>query len=84
MAYSIVAALLTLAGRARWPQILLLTALAGALEIGQAWVPGRDSNPIDFIGSPAGAVLGFGLCSLVLAQMSRISSHAQGTKPLAR
>jgi leader peptidase (prepilin peptidase)/N-methyltransferase len=73
IAYSIVAALLTLAARARWPQILLLVALAGALEIGQTWIPGRDSNPADFLGSSAGTLLGFGLSSLVLAQMSRLS-----------
>jgi leader peptidase (prepilin peptidase) / N-methyltransferase len=73
IAYSIVAAVLALAGGARRPQILLLVALAGALEIGQAWVPGRDSNPTDFIGSSAGILLGFGFSSLVLAYTSRLS-----------
>jgi leader peptidase (prepilin peptidase) / N-methyltransferase len=73
IAYSIVAALLTLAARARWPQILMLVGLAGALEIGQCWVPGRDSNPADFFGSSAGALLGFGFSSLALAEMSRLS-----------
>jgi leader peptidase (prepilin peptidase) / N-methyltransferase len=73
IAYAVVAAFLTLAGRARWPQILLLIALAGALEIGQVWVPGRDSNPTDFLGSSAGALLGFGFSSLLLSQMPRLS-----------
>jgi leader peptidase (prepilin peptidase)/N-methyltransferase len=83
IAYSIVAALLTLA-RARWPLILLLVALAGALEIGQAWVPGRDSNPIDFLGSSAGALLGFGFSSLVLSQMSGLSGMRLLDSPKAR
>jgi leader peptidase (prepilin peptidase) / N-methyltransferase len=73
IAYAVVAAFLTLAGRARWPQILLLVALAGALEIGQAWLPGRDSNPTDFLGSSVGALLGFGFSSLLLSQMPRLS-----------
>jgi leader peptidase (prepilin peptidase)/N-methyltransferase len=84
IAYSIVAAFLTLAGRARWPQILLLVAMAGALEIGQAWVPGRDSNPTDFLGSSAGALLGFGFSSLVLAQMSRLPGMHMIDSPTAR
>jgi leader peptidase (prepilin peptidase)/N-methyltransferase len=84
LAYSIVAAFLTLAGRARWPQILLLVALAGVLEIGQVWVPGRDSNPTDFLGSSAGALFGFGFSSLVLAQISRLSGRPVHDSPMAR
>jgi leader peptidase (prepilin peptidase) / N-methyltransferase len=83
IAYSIVAALLTLAARARWPQILLLVALAGVLEIGQTWIPGRDSNPGDFLGSSAGALLGFGFSSLVLVQMSRRSGMGMLDRPMA-
>jgi leader peptidase (prepilin peptidase)/N-methyltransferase len=84
IAYAIVAAFLTLAGRARWPQILLLVALAAVLEIGQVWVPGRDSNPADFLGSSSGALLGFGFSSLVLAQMSRLSSIRMIDSPMTR
>jgi hypothetical protein len=73
LAYWIAAGVLMMAGRARWPQMLLLIVLAGVLEVGQAWVPGRDSNPTDFLASSAGALLGFGLSSLVLARMSRLS-----------
>jgi leader peptidase (prepilin peptidase)/N-methyltransferase len=84
IAYAIAAAFLTLSGRARSPQILMLVALAGALEIGQAWVPGRDSNPIDFLGSSAGALLGFGFSSLVLSQMSGLSGMRLPDSPKAR
>jgi leader peptidase (prepilin peptidase)/N-methyltransferase len=84
IAYSIVAALLTLAARARWPQILLLVALAGALEIGQTWIPGRDSNPADFLGSSAGALLGFGFSSLALSEMSRLTGMRAIDSPMAR
>jgi leader peptidase (prepilin peptidase)/N-methyltransferase len=84
IAYAIVAAFLTLLARARWPQILLLVALAGVLEIGQVWVPGRDSNPTDFLGSSAGALFGFGFSSLVLAQMSRLRSMGIIDSAMAR
>ncbi len=83
IAYSVVAALLTLA-RARWPLIFLLVALAGALEIGQTWVSGRDSDPTDFIASSAGALLGFGTSSLVLSQMSGLFGLRQPAGPNAR
>jgi leader peptidase (prepilin peptidase)/N-methyltransferase len=84
IAYAVVAAFLTLAGRARWSQILLLVALAGALEIGQAWVPGRDSNPTDFLGSSAGALLGFGFSSLLLTQIPRLSGMRVLDRLMAR
>ena len=84
IAYAIAAAFLTLSGRARWPQILMLVVLAGALEIGQTWVPGRNSNPIDFLGSSAGALLGFGFSSLVLSQMSGLSGMRLLDSPKAR
>lgn len=51
IAYSIVAAFLTLAGRARWPQILLLVALAGRSRSAK---PGsRAATPIRSISSVA-------------------------------
>lgn len=65
IAYCLVAIVLTVTGMARWPQVLMMVALAAALELGQAFVPGRLSSLSDFLGSAAGAFLGFGLCSLV-------------------
>jgi leader peptidase (prepilin peptidase)/N-methyltransferase len=80
VAYSIVAVVLTLAGRARW-HILSIVVLSGALEFVQAWVPGRTTSPIDFLASSAGALLGFGLCSLVLATISRHSAWREIDRP---
>ena len=57
-AYFIVAVVLTIAGLAPWPRILAIVVLAAALEIGQIFVPGRDSNLTDFLASAAGALLG--------------------------
>jgi leader peptidase (prepilin peptidase)/N-methyltransferase len=68
VAYFIVAAILTTGRRAGWPRIAGLVVLAGVLEFGQGWVPGRDPNPTDFLGSSVGALLGFGLSSLALAR----------------
>lgn len=42
----------------RWRIVAGLVALAGVLEIGQIWVPGRTSQLVDFAASSAGAVLG--------------------------
>ncbi|KAB1071216.1 VanZ family protein [Methylobacterium planeticum] len=42
----------------RWQITAGLVALAGILEIGQIWVPGRTSQFIDFAASGAGAVVG--------------------------
>ena len=42
----------------RWWIAAGLVFLAGILEIGQLWVPGRTSQPIDFAASSVGAVLG--------------------------
>ena len=42
----------------RWRIAAGLVALAGILEVGQLWVPGRTSQVIDFAASSAGAVLG--------------------------
>ena len=71
IAYFIVAVVLTIAGLARWPRILAVVVLAAALELGQVFVPGRDSNLTDFLVSAAGALLGHGLCSLVPGLVSR-------------
>jgi leader peptidase (prepilin peptidase) / N-methyltransferase len=74
IAYFAVAAILTAAGRAGWAQIAGLVLLAGVLELGQGWVPGRDPNPIDFLGSSMGALLGFGLSSLTLTRLDVFSA----------
>lgn len=66
-AYFVVAAVLTTAFRCGWLHIGGLVVLAGALEVGQNWIPGRDANLIDFLGSSTGAFLGFGLSSLIVA-----------------
>lgn len=78
IAYCLVAAVLTMAGVARWPSILAVVVLAALLELGQLFVPGRDSNVTDFLGSAAGALLGFGLCSFGLGLMS----HDRGGRAL--
>ena len=74
MAYSVVAAILTMSGANRWPHILAMVVLAGVFEFGQIFVPGRDPNLNDFAASVTGALLGFGLCSLVAALISRHST----------
>lgn len=71
IAYFVVAIALTLTGLARWPQILVMVALAAALEFGQFLVPGRHPGLADFLGSAAGALLGFALCAFVLGLLSR-------------
>lgn len=72
-AYCLVAGMLTITSRARWPQLmaLALIALAAFLEIGQTWIPGRDPMLTDFFASSAGALLGAGLATFVLARISR-------------
>lgn len=70
MAYFVVAAVLTTGCRAGWRAIAGLAVLAGLLEIGQSWVPGRDPNPADFLGSSAGALLGYGFSSLTRRVLS--------------
>lgn len=42
----------------RWRIATGLVVLAGIMEIGQLWVPGRTSQPIDFEASSVGAVAG--------------------------
>lgn len=41
-----------------WRLVLGLGLLAGILEIGQIWVPGRTAQVIDFAASAGGALLG--------------------------
>ena len=87
IAYCFIAVVLTVAGLARWPRILAVVVLAAALELGQVFVPGRDSNLTDFLVSAAGALLGYGLCSLVLDVLSRdgawrLLDHPAGAGPV--
>lgn len=42
----------------RWWIAAGLVALAGLMEVGQLWVPGRNSQPIDFAASSVGALTG--------------------------
>ncbi|SFV02323.1 hypothetical protein SAMN02799631_03916 [Methylobacterium sp. 174MFSha1.1] len=41
-----------------WRLALALVLLAGLLEIGQIWVPGRTAQVVDFAASAGGALLG--------------------------
>ncbi|WP_407522293.1 hypothetical protein [Methylobacterium oryzisoli] len=41
-----------------WHLFVALVALAGVLEIGQRWIPGRTAQAIDFAASSLGAGLG--------------------------
>jgi hypothetical protein len=58
-----VTALATSRRHHRWIGIGLV-ALAGILEIGQIWVPGRTSQLIDFAGSSVGAISGIALATM--------------------
>lgn len=42
----------------RWRLIAAFITLAGVLEAGQLWVPGRTSQVIDFAASSVGAIAG--------------------------
>jgi len=58
-----VTALATSRRHHRWVAVGLV-ALAGVLEIGQIWVPGRTSQLIDFAASSVGAVSGIALAAM--------------------
>jgi VanZ family protein len=70
-AYVVVSALLTATTRARWPQAmaLMLIVLSAALEVSQAWIPGRTPMLSDLFASSAGALLGAGLASLIHSRL---------------
>ena len=62
-AYGIVGLVLAFAYAQRRVQLAIglgLTALAGALEIGQLWIPGRYARVIDWAAGSLGAWLGIG------------------------
>ena len=83
MAYAIAGALLAAASRAGWRLLVLLVALAGILEIAQAWVPGRDSALGDFLASAAGGLLGVGSLSMAVAP-ARVGSAWARTQAIIR
>ncbi|KMO37065.1 hypothetical protein VQ03_19815 [Methylobacterium tarhaniae] len=60
-----------------WRLGLALAALAGILEIGQIWVPGRTAQVIDFAASAGGALLG-------LAAARAFAGHLMAARSAAR
>ena len=74
VAYAGTAAIFAMAyrGTARWRLAAAFIALAGILEIGQIWVPGRTSQVIDFAASSAGAVAGVLVGQAALPWLTRI------------
>jgi hypothetical protein len=74
IAYAGTAGLLALGfGRGWAPRTgALLVLLAGVLEIGQIWIPGRTSQVIDFVASSGGAILGALAGALTLALAGRL------------
>lgn len=61
-----------------WSLALALGGLAGLLEIGQLWVPGRTAQAIDFAASAGGAFAG--LCvARILDRAGRRVAAGQGT-----
>lgn len=76
LAYLLTAACIALAlgrRRSRLYAAGALMALAGALEIGQALVPGRTPGLGDFLASCLGSWAGVGLASLTIALLQRFS-----------
>lgn len=58
---------------------LWLVALAGILELGQIWVPGRSSQLIDFAASGAGVPIGICIADIVAEPLLRrlFGTHAE-------
>lgn len=83
IAYCIAAALLAIAGLARWPGILGVVPLAALLELGQRFVPGRDAALVDFFMSAAGGLLGCALCCFVTGLMVSKSAWPMFERPAA-
>lgn len=74
VAYAGTAAIFAMAypGAARWRLAAAFIALAGILEIGQIWVPGRTAQVIDFAASSAGAVAGILVGQAALSWLTRV------------
>ncbi|WP_298964702.1 VanZ family protein [uncultured Methylobacterium sp.] len=69
IAYCLTGAVLALRLRSRRTGIILgLVVLAGVLETGQIWVPGRTAQVVDFLASSAGAVTGTLLAGAALVR----------------
>jgi VanZ family protein len=67
-AYFATGAVFAMAYTKEWARVaaaIFLSGLAGALEIAQQWVPGRDSSVLDWAASSIGACAGIG-CMLVI------------------
>lgn len=60
-----------------------LVALAGVLEVGQLWVPGRTSQAIDFAASSMGAFVGLWAAHIFLTLTCRTYRPSQPDRPLA-
>ncbi|MGV2981877.1 VanZ family protein [Camelimonas sp. ID_303_24] len=79
LAYFLTAACIGLAveqPRARLYLAGVLMALAGALEISQALVPGRTPGMADFLGSCLGAWAGVGMAALMTGLLRRLPGGA--------
>ncbi|AWB23532.1 hypothetical protein DA075_23720 [Methylobacterium currus] len=59
-----------------WRLGLALTLLAGILEVGQIWVPGRTAQAIDFAASAGGALLGLAVARTVAGRRIAAGSRA--------
>ncbi|MGP9814549.1 prepilin peptidase [Rhodopseudomonas sp. NSM] len=81
LAYLAVAAVLTVFNRAGAAHVFALVVFAGALEIAQSWVPGRDPDPIDFLGSAAGAVIGHAIGRFALTRWRRPAAPSTAVIP---
>lgn len=67
IAYALAAAGIGMGFPARRVVIMLgLIVLAGTLEVGQLWIPGRGSRVIDFVASAGGAVIGAQIVHLLI------------------
>lgn len=68
----------TYQGPRRWRIAAGLVALAGIMEVGQIWVPGRTSQLIDFAASSAGAGLGVLMGrAAIIALVDRVMRHGR-------
>jgi hypothetical protein len=76
IAYAIVGFLVTTPGHAKWRPVVILIVLAGVLELGQVWIPGRNANLVDFLASSAAALFGAMGRTFVLARVPRLSGSA--------